>query len=130
MKRLSRANALKIAAVLSLLLGLVGFFGALPLLARGSTVVNLADDAPPYFVLLMGFVFAILRITGAYGVWIRQRWGILIVILANVIDSIFALPGIVFAPTLGLWLSATIGTLVSIVIIVLCLWRDQKQTAL
>ena len=129
MNRLSRAKALRIAAILSLLIGLVGFFGALPLLARGATGANLATDSPPYVILLLGFVFAILRMTGAYGVWVKQRWGIVITILANAIDSILALPGIVFAPTLGLWLSATIATLVSIVIIVLCLWRDQKRAA-
>lgn len=129
MNRLSRANALKIAAVLSLLLGLFGFFGALPFLARG-TAVDLAADSPPYIIVLMGFVFAILRVIGAYGVWVKQRWGIVLTILANAIDMILALPGIVFAPTMTLWLSATIGTVVSILIILLCLWRDRKPVTI
>jgi uncharacterized membrane protein len=126
MNRLSRPTALKIAALLSFVLGVIGFILALPFLARGASGLDIANDAPPFFIIFSAFVFAILRIVGAYGVWTNQRWGIVVTILANAIDSILALPGIFVAPTMELWLSATLGVIVSIVVIVLCLWRDPK----
>jgi O-antigen/teichoic acid export membrane protein len=126
MKPLSRSTALKIAVVLSLILGVIGLVFALPMLSRGVSDIERANDAPPYFIVLSGFVFAILRLVGAYGTWREQRWGIVITILANALDSILALPGIFYAPTTELWLSAIFGVAVSVVIIVLCLWRDPK----
>src|SRR5262245_31349221 len=118
MKSLSRPTALKIAAVLSLILGVIGLVFALPMLSRGESGVDLANDAPPYFVILSGFVFAILRLVGAYGTWREQRWGIVMTILANALDSILALPGIFYAPTTELWLSSIFGVAVSVIIIV------------
>jgi uncharacterized membrane protein (DUF2068 family) len=65
----------------------------------------------------------------AYGVWKEQRWGIVVTILVNAIDSILALPGIFVGPTMEFWLSAMLGIIVSIVVIVLCLWRDRRPVA-
>jgi hypothetical protein len=126
MNRLSRPTALKIAAILSFTLGVIDFVLMLPFLSRGESGPELAQDAPPYFIIFSAFVFAILRIVGAYGVWKEQRWGIILTILANAIDSILALPGIFAAPTMEFWLSAIISITVSVIIIILCLWRDRK----
>ena len=126
MKSLSRSTALKIAAVLSFLFGAYVFVGAIPYLARGADAVNAVGDAPPYFVILSAFIFALLRIIGAYGVWKEQRWGIVVTILANALDTILALPGLFLAGSMELWLSSAVGTVISVVIIVLCLWRDRK----
>ena len=127
MRRLSRVNALKIAAVLSLLLGLVGLFGALPYLARGAAALNQEIDSPPYFVIVTAFIFTILRLIGAYGVWNRQRWGIVLTLLVNALDSVLSAPGILFAPTIALQLASIVNVVASIVIIVLCLWREHKS---
>ncbi len=127
MNRLSRPTALKIAAVLSFILGVVDFIFVLPMLSRGESDVDLANDTPPFIIVFSAFVFAIIRLVGAYGVWTNRRWGIVVTILANAIDSILALPGIFAAPTMELWLDATLGVIVSVVIIILCLWRDRKS---
>jgi hypothetical protein len=127
MKHLSRSTALKIAAILSFLYGVYIFVAAIPYLARGANVVDAAVAMPPYFVIVSAFIFAILRMIGAYGVWKEQRWGVIITILANAIDSILALPGLFFAGSIELWLSSAISIAVSVVVIVLCLWRDRKD---
>lgn len=129
MNRLSRATALKIAAVLSLLLGLYSFMNFLPYLVRGAADLDQGGDAPPYFVIMLGFILAILRIASAYSVWQNQRWSLIVMLLANVLDTLSAVPGIFFAPTIYLQRSATVGVMLGIVLSVLCLWRE-RRTAL
>ena len=128
MKNLSRATALKIAATLSFLNGAYGFIFSLPLLARGMDDLNQANDAPPYFVLMGSFVLSVIQLVAASGTWRNQRWGIIATLLTNTFGALLAAPGLLFAPTQDLWLSATIGLLAGIVCIVLCLWRDAKAT--
>lgn len=126
MNRLSRSTALKIAAIISLAISIFAVIDALPYLSRGAEAVNQAGDAPPYFVVVLGFVLSIMRIVSAYGTWQNQRWGIIITLLATALDTLAAVPGIFFAPTTYLWVGSTISTFIGIVIIVLCLWRDRK----
>jgi uncharacterized membrane protein (DUF2068 family) len=126
MNRLSRSTALKIAAILSLALSVFAVIDAIPSLIRGEQIANQVGDAPPYFVILLGFVLAIVQIMAAYGTWHNQRWGIVLTLLATALNTVAAVPGIFFAPTTYLWIYATLGSLLSVVIIVLCLWRDPK----
>lgn len=126
MNRLSRATALKIAAVLSLLLGIYSFMNFLPYLARGAADLNQGGDAPPYFVIMLGFILAIVRIASAYSVWQNQRWSLVVMLLANAIDTLAAIPGIFFAPTPYLQMSASFGVILGVGLVILCLWRDRK----
>ena len=125
MSNLSRANALKIAAAISFLMGLVAVVAAILFIQNGD-VGDSAPDAPPYFVMVAALVFGILRLMGAYGTWRQQRWGILLTLFANAIDGVLAVPGILFAPTTGLQISAIITVVAAIVITGLCLWRDRR----
>jgi hypothetical protein len=127
MNNLSRGNALRIAALLSFAFGLYSFVTWIPLLMRGAEAVNLAMDTPPYFIVIMGFILAIVRIVGAYGTWIYQRWGIVLTLVTCAIDGVLAVPGILFAPTRQLQIEATIGVIATIAIIMLCLWRDTRS---
>lgn len=126
MIHLSRFKALKLAAILSFLLGLYGFLDAIPLLMRGAEDLNQASNSPPYFIIISGFVLAIVRIVGSYGTWYYQRWGIVLILLASAVDGVLAVPGILFAPSVQLQIEATIGVIAAIVIVVLCLWRDPR----
>jgi uncharacterized membrane protein (DUF2068 family) len=117
---------LKIAAILSLLLGVAGLVAAIPLLMQGRTNVEQTLDGPPYALVVAIFGFAIVRIVGAYGTWKRQRWGIVLTLLANTIDSVLAAPGFFFAPTTQWQMIAFVSVLIGVVIIVFCLWRDPR----
>jgi uncharacterized membrane protein len=73
MKSLSRATALKIAAVLSLMMGIIRVASVLPLIARGANGVAQSSDSPPYVILMVALITGILGIVGAYGAWNQQR---------------------------------------------------------
>jgi len=123
MKSLSRSTALKIAAVISFLLSAFSIVGSLPFIAQGATAVT---GGPPYFVMLMALITGVVGVVAAYGTWKGQLWGIILTILANLINGLGAAPGILFAPQPGLFIAATVTVVLTIVIIVLCLWRDRK----
>ncbi len=126
MKSLSRATALKIAAVLSVLMGIISIANTLPLIARGATGVSQSTDSPPYAILMIGLLTGVIGIVAAYGAWNQQRWGIILTLLVNLVNGLGAVPGILFAPQPGLVITAVVTVVVSILIIVLCLWRQQK----
>jgi hypothetical protein len=126
MKSLSRSTALKIAAVLSALMGIVSVVGSLPLIARGAAGVEQSADSPPYFILVIGLLTGVIGIVGAYGAWNQQRWGIILTILANLVNGLSAAPGILFAPTTFFLVVATLTVVVTILIIILCLWRERS----
>ena len=126
MNRLPRSTALKIAAALSFLGGVYGIIFSLPMIAQGATAVNQGGEAPPYFVLLLGVILGVVGIVAAYGCWKQMRWGIILTIIVNLLNGLSAAPGILFAPTTGLFFAASFGVVLSILIIVLCLWPDRK----
>lgn len=126
MHSLSRSTALKIAATLSFALGAYNFVSVLPILAVGEAGLNQDGSTFLYFIVVAGLIFAVLRIVGALGAWMRQRWGILITILANLLDGVLAAPGILFAPSLGWQIAAYVTVIAAVIIIILCLWRDRQ----
>ena len=128
MHRLSRPTALKIAAVLSFAVGVFGLIFTMPGLARGAEAVNSAADSVPFEILVIAFVFSIIRIVAAPGVWQMQRWGIVLTVIVTALDTLAAAPGILFGPTSLLKLAATFTVVSGIAILILCLWRDPQRT--
>jgi uncharacterized membrane protein (DUF2068 family) len=128
MNRLSRSTALKTAAVISLLLGIAALGLSIPALARGASQVQTAAE-PPYVVVVIAFAFAVMRIVGSVGVWQQQRWGIVLTLIANALDALSAIPGILFAPSTFFQIAATLTVVLSILVIVLCLWRDREPAS-
>ena len=126
MNRLSRPTALKIAAVLSFLRSASDLIQVLPLLAQGATAVDQGGETPPYSILLVALIVGIVSIVAAFGTWKGQRWGIILTIFANVVNGLSAAPGMLFAPTPGLLIAASVTVVLGIAIIVLCLWPDRK----
>jgi len=126
MKNLSRSTALKIAAVISLLFGLWVLVATLPMVLRGPDPATLANETPPFIIVVISLVLGVVQVVAAYGVWMQQRWGIVLTIITNVLNALAAAPGILFAPTTQLFIEATVGIIVNILVIVLCLWRDRK----
>ncbi|MFN8445359.1 MAG: hypothetical protein U0175_31510 [Caldilineaceae bacterium] len=129
MKRLSRSTALKIAAVYNFLTGILGFFTSIPFLAQGAEALNRSGDTAPFSIFFVSLMLAPLQIMGAYGAWRNQRWGIVLLIVASVVDLFGAAPGLLVAPTAALRLLAASGILLDTLVIVLCLWRDRTPSA-
>jgi hypothetical protein len=122
MNRLSRPTALKIAAVLSFLLNA---FSIIIVLLFGAEAAN-QFEGPGFGAVILSTALGVAGVVAAYGAWMQMRWGIILTIIVNLINALFAAPGILFAPTPFLFVSATITVVLGIVIIVLCLWRDRK----
>ena len=127
MNRLSRSNALKTAAVLSFLASAYSIIFSLPMIAQGAAAVDQGGDAPPYFILVLAVILGVVGIVAAYGCWKGMRWGVVLTIIINLLGGLSAAPGILFAPSTELFISASAGVAISIVIIVLCLWPDRKM---
>jgi hypothetical protein len=126
MNRFSRSTALKIAAVLSFLSSAFSVIFALPMIAQGASAIDQGGDSPPYFVLMLAVILGVVGIVAAYGCWKGMRWGVILTIIVNLLGGLSAAPGILFAPTTQLFVSAGVSVAISIVIIVLCLWPDRR----
>jgi hypothetical protein len=94
------------------------------MVAQGAAA--LPTDGPPFGVLVGAVVFAILRLVAAYPTWRGQRWGIIVTLVTLLLDGLSAAPGLLFAPTTELWLSALFAVVLAVVSVVLSLWRDPK----
>ena len=130
MQRLSRTTALKIAAIISFAVGLYYFIAAIPYLMQGDVEPDPNVNQIPFGIIIAAFVFAIMRIIGAFGTWRQQRWGIVLTLVANGADLVLGLPGLIFAPSMEIFISNIIGVIATVAVIVLCLWRDRRPVAL
>ena len=121
---MNRTKSYSVAAILQFLMSVSGVALTLAFLPRGADALDQVSDSPPYFVIITGFAFALLGLISAYGVWRNQKWGVILTILLRAIDSLMALPGVLFAPTTFWRISAITGILLSAVIIYLLLRRE------
>ena len=126
MNRLSRSTALKIAAVLSFLLNAFAVVFSLPFVVQGAAAINQDTKGPPYFIMLIGLITGVVGVVAAYGTWKGQRWGVILTIIANLVNGLSAVPGILVALTPELFIYASVGVVFSVVIVVLCLWPDRR----
>ena len=123
---MNRPKTYTIAAIIQLLISLFSVFASFPALIQGAEAVERAGNSAPYFIYLLGFGLGLLGLVSAYGVWRNQRWGVILTILLRTIDGLFALPGLLFAPTVMLKIAASAGVLIAIVVIALLLWPKPK----
>jgi len=131
MNRLTRSNALKIAAAIILLLALLDLFiFELPSLMLGQAAVDQAaatdGGGPPFFMVLLSSALDVLGVVTAYGLWRGQRWGVILAIVLSAFNVLSGLAGALFAGDVGTQAFAAVGVVLSIAAIVLCLWRERK----
>jgi hypothetical protein len=127
---LSRSTALKLAAVISLILSVLGILISLPIVAQGAAVVNQIPGSPPYILELIFFVTGIVGAVAAYGAWKQMRWGILLTVFVNLVNVLGAVPGILVAPRPWGLIATAVTILLSVIVIVLCMWRERKLVTL
>jgi hypothetical protein len=123
---MNRPNTYTLAAILQLLISLFSVVYAVPILFQGATAVEQAGDQPPFFIIVLAFSLGLLGLVSAYGVWRNQKWGVVLTIVLRAVDSLSALPGLLFAPTFELRFLASVGVAISIAIIVLLLWPKSR----
>lgn len=123
---MTRTRNFTIAAVLQVLMSLVGILISIPILTAGQAATDQAGATPPFEIMLLGFGAAVLGLVSAYGVWRVQKWGVILTVVLRVIDALSAAPGLLFAPTMTWRLMAIIGIALSILVIALVLWPQPK----
>ena len=73
-----RSRKYTVAAVLTALLSLANVVTGLIVMAQGSDKVNSSDNQPPWAVLVIEVLIGVAGVIAAYGVWRRQRWGVVL----------------------------------------------------
>ncbi|MFI7589227.1 DUF2127 domain-containing protein [Spongisporangium articulatum] len=112
------------AAVLNVVLATLTVITVLPELNKGQAG---NDDGVPWGIVLLAFVLAILMFVSSYGVWARQRWGVVLTIVLNVLSFIFGAPGIIFGGSAFLVIGSIVGCVLNIAIVYLLLRRTPAQ---
>ena len=113
----SRPTPVTVAAILMVLISLVGLPGAL--LIPGS-------EGVPAVVIYGDIVLGIVGIVAAVGLWMLKKWGWWLTIVVSVLNLLSAAPGVAFAPG-AVNIFALVGVLVSALIIVLVVLRDSRR---
>lgn len=128
---MKRSKQTTIAAILTGIFGIYNIVASIPILAQGAEAVNAtaAVDNPPYFILVLALILGVVALVAAWGLWRNQRWAKIITILIMALGGLSALPGVLFAETLSLRISAIAGVVIPLSVIVLILWRSPQTAA-
>ncbi len=101
-----------VAAILLVLLSLFDFPWPYELLFPGA-------EEPPAFILYSGYVVGIAGLVAAVGLWMLKKWSYWATIVVCVLNFLFGLPGLLFAPGAALKVLIAVTEVVALLIIVL-----------
>jgi uncharacterized membrane protein (DUF2068 family) len=116
----------RIAFAIHVLLSIVSIGSSMMILPRGAESLDAVTDTPPYFVVVAVLILGVLGLITAYGIWQGQRWAVLLTIALRSVDGLLALPGILWAPTPGLKVGASIGVVLNLLVIYFLLRREPE----
>lgn len=123
---MSHSRNFVIASVLTAGLSLANVITALVLLPQGSDKINSSSNQPPYVVIMVEVLIGAIGLVGAYGVFRRQRWGVLITLAIMILNVVVSLGGIPFGSTVLDKVASAISLLVAATVIWLLLRRDSR----
>ena len=124
-----RSTNYTVAVLLNLALSVQNVVFTLPAIFDGADATNKSADSPPFGIMLAAFALGLFGLISSYGVWKGQRWGVVITIVVNALNFLSAIPGIPFAPNMGLRIAA-IATCVAAAVIIWLLLRRRKAPVL
>ncbi len=108
-----RPTALVIGIVLLVLLSLSNI---------ATIAAPAGEDGIPLVVIWGSVVLGIAGLVAAVGLWQRRRWGMPAALVVLVLGLLSSLPGLIDAPSAGLWVAAAVtfvGSAVNIVLLLL-----------
>ena len=108
----SRPTAVTVAALLAVFIQLASIpFYFVP-----------GADEMPGVVIVIGTVFGLLTLLGAWGMWRLLRWGAILTFVVTLLNVVSSIPGY-FDPPSG-WISLELWTLgpLSLAVLVLLIW--------
>ncbi|MBL7259318.1 hypothetical protein [Paractinoplanes lichenicola] len=122
---MTRSTALKVAAVLSVLVAIIGIVAFdLPNLVLGAE-----DSRDPFALVLGSFTSDVVALVAAYGAWRLQKWGAVLLIAVNAFWIIQAVGSLLFDTGAGAIAFASVMLVHHVTVISLCLWRERVVSA-
>ncbi len=116
----SRPPTVSVAAILLVLLSLSDFPWLYHLLFPGA-------EEPPAFLLYLGYAVGILGLVVAIGLWMLAKWSFWATIIVCVLNFLFGLPGLLFAPGGALKAVIAVTEVVAVLIIVLVMLPASRR---
>lgn len=116
------------AAVVNLVLSLIGIAFSLPALFLGSDGAAEAGDQPPFGILVLVFALSMIGIVASYGIWKVERWGVVLAIVVNALNFVSGLPGAFVGPTVFLKIGSAVGCVLNVLVVWLLLRRRPAIT--
>lgn len=107
---LAAARRPTVVTVALVMLVLMGLFSLVP---------TPGIEEMPRSVLIAGYVFALLKLVAAVGLWRCHRWAAILGFVAVLLDALTAIPGIFFAGELAFQALAGVWVVVSILVLAL-----------
>ena len=122
-----RSRSLLAVVWLNALVALISIAFALAYLPRGADELN--ENYVPYPVIVIGLVLGVLGLMSSYGLWRKERWGLILTMVVQILQIVTGAPGVIFGPDTFTQVSSVILLLVSVGIIVLLLRRPERRAA-
>src|SRR5829696_2565244 len=116
----SRPLTVVVAAILLVLLSLFDFPWPYELLFPGA-------EEPPAFILYSGYVVGVVGLVVAVGLWMMKAWSLWATIVVCVLNFLFGLPGLLFAPGAALKALIAVTEIVAILVIVLVMLPSSRR---
>src|ERR687886_820974 len=116
----SRPLPVAVAAILLVLLSLSDFPWPYELLFPGA-------EEPPAFIIYSGYVVGIVGLVVAIGLWMLKKWSLWATIVVCVLNFLFGVPGLLFAPGAALKAFIAVTEIVAVLIIVLVMLPSSRR---
>jgi uncharacterized membrane protein (DUF2068 family) len=85
-----------------------------------------AEEAPA-FIIYSGYVVGIVGLVVAIGLWMLKKWSLWATIVVCVLNFLFGVPGLLFAPGAALKAFITVTEIVAVLIIVLVMLPSSRR---
>ena len=116
----TRPLPVAVAAILLVLLSLSDFPWPYELLFPGA-------EEPPAFIIYSGYVVGIVGLVVAIGLWMLKKWSLWATIVVCVLNFLFGVPGLLFAPGAALKAFIAVTEIVAVLIIVLVMLPSSRR---
>jgi len=125
---MNRTPLYKTAVIVHALNSLFGVALAFPFLMQGPPTEGPIAGIPQV-VIVASALMGVAGLVSAYGAWQGQKWGVWLTVAIEAGNGLLALPGVLFAPSTPARISALVGVLVAIFVIVTLLRRRPAQSS-
>jgi uncharacterized membrane protein (DUF2068 family) len=82
---------------------------------------------PPALIIYSGYVLGIVGLVVAIGLWMLKKWSFWAAIIVSVLNFLFGLPGLLFAPGAALKAVIAVTEAVAVLVIVLVMLPASRR---